>query len=163
MLVFFDDILVYSKSFVENALHLTEVLEILKSQQLYVNQSKCCFAQRQLEYLGHIISEEGVAVDQLKIEAMLKWLTLKTLRELRGFLGLTGYYRKFVASNNKIAWPLTEQLKKNNFGWKEAVEEAFQRIKIAMTTVLVLVLPDFSAPFIVETDASGHGLGVVLM
>ena len=100
--MFFDDILVYSKSLEEHALHLTEVLEILKSQQLYVNRSKCCFAQRQFEYLGHIISEEGVAVDQLKIEAMLKWPTPKTLCELRGFLGLTGYYRKFVASYRKI-------------------------------------------------------------
>ena len=107
MLVFFHDILVHNKSLEEHTLHLAEVLEILKSQQLYVNRSKCCFAQCQFEYLGHIISEEGVAVDQLKIEAMLKWPTPKTLRKLQGFLGLTGYYRKFVANYRKIAWPLT--------------------------------------------------------
>ena len=94
---------------------------------------------------------------------MLKWTTLKTLHELRGFLGLTGYYRKFVASYSKIDWPLTEQLKKNNFGWNETTKEAFQRLKIAMTTVLVLALPDFTASFIVETNASRHGLGAVLM
>ena len=79
-----------------------------------------------------------MVVDQLKIEATLKWPTLKTLRELRGFLGLTGYYRKFVASYSKIAWPLTEQLKKNNFGWNEATEEPFQRLKTAKTINMVL-------------------------
>ena len=128
-----------------------------------LNISKCCISQRRLEYLGHIISKEGVVADQAKIEAMLKWPTPRTLRELRGFLGLMGYYRKFVAGYDKIAWPLTEQLKKNNFGLNEGAEEAFQRLKTTMKTILVLALPDFSILFIVETDALGQGLRAVLM
>ena len=137
-------------------------MEILKNQQLYVNQSKCCFAQRQLEYLGHFISE-GVAADKSKIEAVLRWPTQKTLHDLQGFLGLTGCYRKFVAGYSKIAWPLTEQLKKNNFGWNEAADEAFHKLKLAMTNAPVLALPDFVAPFDIETNASRYGLGAVIM
>ena len=163
VLVFFDDILVYSKSLEEHTQHLEKVLDILQSHQLYVNRMKCSIAQQKLEYLSHISSEEGVATDQTKIEAMLRWPTPKTLRELRGFLGLTRYYKKFVACYSKIVWPLTEQLKKNNFGWNDVAEEAFQKLKLVMVTVPVLALPDFAPPFVVETDASGHGLGAVLM
>ena len=109
VLVFFDNILIYSRTIEEHVQHLVTVLGILKNQQLYVNILKCCIAQRRLEYFGHIISKEGVAANQAKIEAMLRWPTLRTLRKLRGLLGLTEYYRKVVAGYGK---PLTKQLKK---------------------------------------------------
>lgn len=101
-------------------------------------------------------------MDQTIIEFMLKWPQPRTLRELRGFLGLAGYYKRFVRGYNVIAWPLIEQLRKDDFLWGEAVTLAFKKLKKAMI-ILVLALLDFSQTFVVETDASGYGLGAVLI
>ena len=115
VLVFLDDILIYSKSFTEHLKHLEQVLEVLQTNQLYLKQSKCSFAQTQLEYLGHIISAAGVATDPQKTHAMLHWPQPKTMTELRAFLGLTGYYRKFVKGYGIMAKPLTNLLKHKQF------------------------------------------------
>ena len=123
----------------------------------------CEFYQKRLEYLGHVNSAQGVEADQSKLEAMLRWPVPKNIKELRGFLGLTGYYRKFVSGYGKIAWALTKQLKKDQLGWNTAAKESFQQLKQAMVSVPVLTLPDFTKPFIIETDAPGAKLGVVLM
>lgn len=162
MLVFFYDILVYSSSMKEHVQHLQIVFAILETNQLYANRKKCCFGQHELENLGHAISREGVAANKSKIAAMLDWPSPQNLRERRGFLSLTGYYRKFVANYGAIAWLLTKQLK-DNFGWTKAAEEAFLRLEQAMTMVPMLALLDFSQPFMLETNASGYGLGTVLM
>lgn len=138
VVVFFDDILVYSRTLED---HLK--LEVLEAHCLFTNEKKCQFGQSQLEYLGHVISGQGVAADRSKVKAMLDWLVPKSLRELRGFLGLTGYYWRFVANYGGLAWPLIEQLKKDSFNWGPVAEEAFVCLKEAMTTVLVFALPNF--------------------
>jgi hypothetical protein len=113
--------------------------------------------------LGHLVGKDGVRVDPKKIEAMQDWLHPKTLKSLHGFLGLTGYYHKFVKNYGKIATPLTALLKKNSFTWTTAIAQAFQTLKMAMCTTPVLALLDFTKTFVLECDASGKGIGAVLM
>jgi hypothetical protein len=162
ILVFFDDILIYSPTWEMHLHHVTQTLDILKQQQFYLKASKCAFGKQELEYLGHIVSHQGVKVDSNKIEAMVAWPQPANISELRGFLGLTGYYRKFVRNYGLIAWALTNLLKKGQFSWNAEAEEAFQTLKKAMTTTPILAMPNFNDTFIVETDASGNGIGAVL-
>ncbi|KAF3658968.1 hypothetical protein FXO38_12900 [Capsicum annuum] len=163
VLVFFDDIFIYSASMREHVCHLRKVLEILQKEQLFAKMSKCAFGQKKVEYLGYVITGAGVATDPFKIEAMINWPVPKTLKGLRGFLGLTRYYKNFVRSYGMISRPLTNLLKKNAFSWSSDAEAAFQELKTAMSTAPVFALANFSKTFVIETDACTRGIGEVLM
>jgi hypothetical protein len=128
-----------------------------------LKQSKCAFGASEVEYLGHLVGKDGIRVDPKKIESMQDWPHPETLKSLHGFLGLTGYYRRFVKKYGKIAAPLTTLLKKNSFTWTLVVAQAFRTLKMAMCTTLVLSLPDFTNTLVLECDASGKGIGVILM
>ncbi|KAL0554263.1 hypothetical protein IC582_008180 [Cucumis melo] len=142
VLVFFDDILVYSKGLEEHIQHLELVLEILRANELYANL--------------------GVEVDPNKIRAISEWPIPTNVCEVRGFLGLTGYYRRFVHNYGNIAGPLTQLLKNGSFKWNEEATASFEQLKKAMMTLPVLAIPDFNLPFKIKTDASGYGVGVLL-
>lgn len=163
VLVFFDDILIYSPDLATHLQHLNLVLSLLRQHQLYAKASKCSFGQPKVDYLGHIISGEGVSVDPSKIQCMKDWPQPKNIKGLRGFLGLTGYYRKFVRNYGHICKPLIDLLRKNSFQWSLAAEHAFQTLKQAMITTPVLALPDFTKTFEIEADACDTGIGAVLM
>jgi hypothetical protein len=160
----FYDILVYSQTFDEHVKHLEEVFRLLRGEQWYVKLSKCAFATREVVYLVYVISEKGVSTCPDKIRAVVEWPVPKNVKELRNFLGLSGYYRKFVQHFGIISKPLTELLKKNSlFIWTEEQNTTFQTLKSALVQALVLALPDFSKSFYIETDASDKGVGALLM
>lgn len=163
VLVFFDDILIYSKSMKDHIEHLKQVLEVLEAENFFAKMSKCVFGSKEVNYLGHLISKEGVKVDPQKLVAMQEWPAPKNLKALRGFLGLTGYYRKFIKGYGAIASPLTCLLRKNVFSWNDKAQAAFEELKEAVVSPPVLRLPDFIKMFVVECDASGEALGAVLM
>ena len=164
IIVFIDDILVYSKTEEEHAEHLRIALETLRHERLYAKFSKCEFWLREVQFLGHIVGEDGIKVDPAKIEAVMNWERPKTPTEVRSFLGLAGYYRRFVKDFSKIATPLTKLTRKNEkFVWNEKCEESFQELKQRLVTAPVLVLPDTQGNFVIYSDASHKGLGCVLM
>ncbi|KAM1011997.1 hypothetical protein FF1_047138 [Malus domestica] len=164
VIVFIDDILVYSKTREEHKTHLQIVLQTLLDNQLYAKKSKCAFWLSEVRFLGHVISGEGVSVDPSKIEAVLNWERPKNVFEIRSFLGLAGYYRRFVKDFSKIVTPLTGLTKKGvKFAWSEDCEYAFKELKTRLTTAPILVLPNGEDPYEIFTDASGQGLGAVLM
>jgi hypothetical protein len=163
VLVFFDDIVIYRKTWKDHLNHVDQVLSLLAWHQLFLKQSKCAFGASEVEYLGHLVGKDGVRVDRKKIEAMQDWPHPKTLKILRGFLGLTGYYRKFVKNYGKIAAPLTALLKKNSFTWTPTAAQAFQTLKMAMCTTSVLALPDFTKTFVLECNTSRKCIGAILM
>jgi len=164
VIVFIDDILIYSKSKEEHEQHLKKILELLKKEKLYAKFSKCEFWIEKVQFLGHVVSNEGIHVDPAKIEAVEKWEAPKTPTEVRQFLGLAGYYRRFIEGFSKIAQPLTSLTQKDKrFDWTEKQEVAFQTLKKMLCSAPILALPEGTDDFVVYCDASYQGLGCVLM
>ena len=164
VIVFIDDILVYSKSEKEHAKHLRLILRTLRNAQLFAKFGKCEFWLGKVGFLGHIVSAEGVSVDPQKVEAVSNWKRPTTVLEIRSFLGLAGYYRRFVQDFSKIAAPLTRLTRKGvKFEWSDQCEQSFQELKDRLTSAPVLALPDDSGEYVVFCDASRRGLDGVLM
>jgi hypothetical protein len=163
VLVFFDDILVYSPTWELHLHHIELVLQLLSQDSWQVKLSKCSFGQQEITYLGHVVSKTGVSTDTSKVATVVSWPVPATIKALRGFLGLAGYYRKFVKNFGVLAKPLTELLKKNVvFVWTSQHDTAFQALKQALSSAPVLALPNFHKPFSIETDASRKGIGALL-
>ncbi|GJW76694.1 putative reverse transcriptase domain-containing protein [Tanacetum coccineum] len=164
IIVFIDDILIYSKDEKEHEEHLKAILELLKKEKLYAKFSKCEFWIPKVHFLGHVIDSRGIHVDPAKIESIKDWASPKTPTEIRQFLGLAGYYRRFIEGFSKIAKPMTKLTQKGiKFDWGEKEENAFQLIKQKLCSAPILALPEGSEGFVVYCDASHKGLGVVLM
>jgi hypothetical protein len=164
VVVFIDDILIYSKSKAEHAKHLRIVLQRLRDHKLYAKFSKCEFWLDSVKFLGHTISKEGISVDPSKVQEVMDWKPPKSVHQIRNFLGLAGYYRRFIPDFSRIAKPMTELLKKGvKFVWSEECDQAFHTLRKHLTSAPVLTQPDMSKPFEVFCDASGTGLGCVLM
>ncbi|KAJ0900594.1 putative nucleotidyltransferase, Ribonuclease H [Helianthus annuus] len=162
ILVFFYDILIYSHNMEQHIDHLEQALALLHNHQFFAKLSKCCFGQPQVVFLGHVINSAGVQVEQEKISAIQSWPIPTSVKEVRGFLGLTGYYRRFVRNYGLIARPLTALTKKDGFIWSTEALNAFQQLKQALMSTPVLRLPDFTKDFTVECDASSDGVGAIL-
>jgi hypothetical protein len=154
--------LIYSTTWEEHLQQVQLVLQLLRDNQLFVKRSQCFFGEPTVAYLGHLISAAGVAMGPEKVAAVQAWPRPRTLRALRGFLGLTGYYRKFIAGYGAVAEPLTALLKGSTFTWTPQADTQFLFLKKALMSAPLLQLPDFSKKFVVDSDASGTGFGAVL-
>ncbi|GJY68068.1 putative reverse transcriptase domain-containing protein [Tanacetum coccineum] len=164
IIVFIDDILIYSCNKEEHANHLRIILELLKKEKLYAKFSKCDFWIRIVQFLGHLIDSQGLHVDPAKIEAVKNWTSPTTPIEIRQFLGLADYYRRFIKDFSKIAKSLTELTQKNKkYIWGKDQESAFQLLKQKLCEAPILALPEGNDNFVVYYDASHQGLGAVLM
>lgn len=145
VLVFFDDILIYNRTLEEHIHHIHQVFQWLHADQRKLKLSKCSFARESISYLGHVASAAGLSTDPSKVQAVLDWHVPSTVKDLQGFLGLAGYYRKFIHNFSILAKPLTELLKKDQiFAWTDRHAVALKLLKDALSSALVLALPDFS-------------------
>ena len=163
VVIFLDDILIYSNNRQDHIKHVAAVLQTLREHKLYAKASKCEFFKQRVDFLGYTITSEGITMDVSKVKAIREWPHLKTVRDVRSFLGLAGYYRKFVRDFSKIAAPLTELLKNDvSFTWGDEQRAAFDALKNAIASAPILVSPDMTKPFVVTTDASGFATGAIL-
>lgn len=161
--VYVDDIVVYANTLVDHEKKIIEVLQRFRESKLKINIEKCKFLQKECVFLGHVITENGIKPDPNKIKAVINFKTPQTPKDVKSFLGLVGYYRKFINNFSKIAYPLNSLLKKNvKFVWTPECEIGFNELKQAVTTEPILIYPQFDKPFIITCDASKKGLGVIL-
>lgn len=164
VVIYLDDIVIYSSSIEEHLDHLRKVFQILRENNLFVKREKCSFAQPQVKFLGHTISQRHIRMDNHKVTTIRDWEAPTKVTELRSFLGLANYYRRFILGYSTIAAPLTDLLKKDHsWEWTELCKRAFEGLKSAITEEPVLALPDFSEVFEVHTDAFDFAIGGVLM
>lgn len=160
---YLDDILIYSKSIDEYKDHLTRLFAKLANAEIIVNEKKCEFLKTEIDFLGQTLNKSGTEPDKTKVKAIHEWPVPPNLTDLRGFLGLAGYYQRFMKQFATFAEPPTNLLKKDEkFIWDAEQKSAFEKLKSAISSALFLILPDYSQDFVLETDASGVGIGSVL-
>ena len=163
-MVFIDDILVYSKDREDHDTHLRVVLETLRKEQLYAKLSKCEFWLGEVSFLEHIVSEEGIRVDPKKIEVIIEWKPPRNVTEVQSFLGLAGYYKRFIKGFSMTAAPMTRLLQKNvRFELSEKCQASFEKLKAFLTEAPVLTQPTYGKEYVIFSDASLNGLECVLM
>ena len=164
VVVFMDDILIYSKSEEDHEGHLRIILQTLREHQLYAKFGKCEFWLIEVRFLGHVVSAFGVSVDLKKVEVVMSWERLKSVFEICSFLGLTRYYRRFIEDFSQLVAPMTRLTQKEvKFEWNGLCEEAFQELKRRLTSAPILIVPKREQRYTVYCDASKDGLGSVLM
>lgn len=147
VVVYFDDILVFSREISHHIDHLRQVFNILQAQKLYANAEKCCFLASEVLFLGYPIYEKGIPMDESKVAAVTSWPVLTTVHEVRSFMGLTSFYRRFIGNFSTIATPITDCLKRKLFCGTPKATMAFAELKWYITSALVLVLPSFQKAF----------------
>ncbi len=165
VVIYIDDILIYSGSLEENAEHLRKVFQRLRENKLYAKLEKCEFGVTEVDFLGHKITQEGLKMDDHKVKAILDWEPPKSVPALRSFLGLASYYHKFIKNFAKMAAPLTNLLKKSikTYKWNGACDEAFETLKGILVKTLMLKLPDFDKDFEIHSNASDFAIGRFLV
>jgi hypothetical protein len=164
VVVFIDNILIFSKNEEEHNKHLCLVMQKLRENQLYAKLNKCEFWSKEVSFHGHIISKGGISVDPSKVKDVLSCNTPQNVSGIRSFLGLAGYYRRFIEGFSKISKPMMELLAKGKtFEWMPRHEASFQELKKRLTTAPIITMPDMEKPFSIYCDASGQGLECVLM
>jgi len=163
VMVYLDDILIFSNSPEEHEQHLRQVLDVLRKHKLYCKESKCEFFKKEIAFLGHVLSSDGVKADPRKVQSIVDWPQPENVKQVRSFLGLANYYRRYVSGFSKMAAPLTQLTKKAvPFSWTSQQTEAFEALKVALTTAPVLKNPEFGKPFKITCDASDAAVGAVL-
>ena len=159
VVVYFDDILIYSKTLDEHVEHIRFVLAVLREEKLYANKEKCTFCTDKVVFPGFVVSGQVVEVDEEKVRSVREWMPPQNVSQVRSFLGLVGFYRRFVKDFSTIAAPMNELTKKEvHLKWGDAQEKAFQELKDKLTIAPLLALPNFGKTFEIECDASGVGI-----
>jgi hypothetical protein len=163
VIVFLDDILIYSRTWEEHREHVRTVLQLLRQHQLYAKASKCEFFRQKIGFLGHVVDTNGIHMEPDKVKAIQEWPVPRNVHDIRSFLGLAGYYRKFVRSFSRLSSPLSELLQKDKpFEWSPVQQQAFEHLKQAVASAPVLITPDEKLPYVMTTDASGYAIGATL-
>ena len=163
VIVYMDDILIYTETLEEHRRVVSRVLQILKENKLYLKPEKCIFEARKIEFLGLILSEKQVEMDPVKIEGVAKWPTPRNVKDVQSFLGFVNFYRRFIEDFSKIARPLHDLTQKDSkWVWEEKEMNAFEALKKKVTSAPILIQPDVTQPFQLETDASDFASGAVL-
>jgi hypothetical protein len=162
VVVYFDDILIYSHDHESHLQHIRQVLSLLQKEKFYAAVAKCEFMTESVLFLGYVVSRDGISVDEAKVDAVRQWPIPRNIHEVRSFHGLASFYRRFIPNFSSIMAPITDCMKEGQFLWSQAATDAFRLIKEKLTTAPVLALPDFSQPFELHCDASKVGIGAVL-